>query len=106
MWAASVFSVDFAARRRGRGSEIGCGNICKSRLMARGMHWFRSWTRRKSNCAGAHGAVDMWAGVSLDLDRVKWWRTHADLSGGQALDDNHRPATRWAPPQNRCVSGR
>ena len=74
--------------------------------MARGMLLFRPETRRKSNCARAHQVVDMYTGVSLDLNRQHWWRTHADLSGRQALDDNHRTATRWARPKNRCVSGR
>jgi len=106
MWLATVFSVDFAARRGGRGNEIGCRSISESGSMARCTRLFLSSTRRKSNCAGAHGVVDMWAGVSLDLDRVKWWRTHSDLCGRQALDDDHRPATRWARPQSHRVSGR
>jgi len=106
MWAATVFSVDFAARRGGRGNEIGSRSISELRSLARSTRWFLSSTRRKSNCAGAQGVVDTWAGVSLDLDHVKRWRTHSDLSGRQTLDDDHRPATRWARPQNRRVSGR
>ena len=74
--------------------------------MARGMRLFLFWRRRKSNCAGAHCIVDVLGGVSLDLNRQRWWRTHADLSGSQTLDDDHRPATRWARPQSRRVSGR
>ena len=106
MWAPTVFSVDFAARRGSSGSEIGSRSMSELRSMARGTRLFLSSTRRKSNCAGAQGVVDMWAGVSLALDHVKWWRTHSDLSGSQALDDDHGPATRWARPQNRRVSGR
>lgn len=106
MRAATVFSVDFAACRGGRGTEIGSRSISELRSLARSTRSFLSSTRRKSNCAGAHGVVDMGAGVSLDLDHVKRWRTHPDLSGSQALDDDHRPAARWARPQNRRVSNR
>ena len=37
MWAATVVSVDFAARRGGRESEIGSRSISELRSMARCM---------------------------------------------------------------------
>jgi len=40
MWAATVFSGDFAARRAGRGSEIGSRSISELRSMARCMRLF------------------------------------------------------------------
>lgn len=106
MWAATVFSVEFAAVEVAAEARSGPESVFELRSMARCTRLFVRSTRRKSNCAGAHSVVDMSAGVSLDLDHVRWWRTHPDLSGRQALDDNHRPTTRWACPQNRRVSGR